>query len=54
MGHHSINVTVDVCGNLIPSANRAEVNKRDDEKLLKSATQAQPGKKFQVVKKREE
>jgi len=44
MGHHSINVTVDVYGHLILSANRAEVNKLDDEKLLKSATQTQPEK----------
>jgi len=44
MGHHSINVTVDVDGHLSRSANRAEVNKLDDEKLLKSATQTQPEK----------
>ena len=42
MGHHSINVTVDTYGHLIPSANRAEVNKLDDEGEWESATQAQP------------
>ena len=30
MGHHSISVTVDVYGHLIPGANRSEVNKLDD------------------------
>jgi len=30
MGHHSIKITVDTYGHLIPSANRAEVNKLDD------------------------
>jgi Site-specific recombinase XerD len=30
MGHHSIKVTVDTYGHLIPGANRAEVNKLDD------------------------
>lgn len=30
MGHHSIKITVDTYGHLIPGANRAEVNKLDD------------------------
>ena len=42
MGHHSINVTVDVYGHLIPSANHAEVNKLDDAGIWKSATYTQP------------
>jgi integrase len=47
MGHHSIQITVDVYGHLIPGANRQAVNRLDDpswrEKPGKSATQAQPG-----------
>ena len=42
LGHHSIQVTVDVYGHLIPSANRAEVNRLDDAGSWKSATQVQP------------
>jgi hypothetical protein len=42
MGRHSINVTVDVYGHLIPSANRAEVNKLDEAGSWKSATKTQP------------
>jgi len=49
MGHHSISVTVDVYGHLIPGANRTEVNKIDDAGIWKSATQAQPAQ-FAVVK----
>ena len=42
MGHSSIRITVDTYGHLVPSANRAEVNKLDDAGIWKSATQAQP------------
>ena len=52
MGHHSISVTVDVYGHLIPSANRAEVNKLDDSgtrNLQPGATRANSG--LQVVDK---
>jgi site-specific recombinase XerD len=31
MGHHSIQVTVDIYGHLVPGANRAAVNRLDDE-----------------------
>jgi integrase len=48
MGHHSIQITVDVYGHLIPGANRQAVNRLDDpswrEKSGKSATLPQPGK----------
>jgi hypothetical protein len=30
MGHSSINVTVDICGNLVPGGNRQAVDKLDD------------------------
>ena len=30
MGHHSIQVTVDIYGHLVPGANRAAVNRLDD------------------------
>ncbi|MHB8890357.1 MAG: tyrosine-type recombinase/integrase [Acidobacteriaceae bacterium] len=47
MGHHSIQITVDVYGHLIPGANRQAVNRLDDpswrEKSGKSATLPQPG-----------
>ncbi len=46
MGHHSIRVTVDLYGHLVPGANRKAVNQMDDpdwqESAKKSATQAQP------------
>jgi len=47
MGHHSIQITVDTYGHLIPGANRQAVNRLDDpawaKKAEKSATPAQPG-----------
>jgi integrase len=30
MGHHSIQVTVDIYGHLVPGANRAAVNRLDE------------------------
>ena len=44
MGHHSIQVTVDVYGHLVPGANRAAVNRLDDvdSELRPTATPAQP------------
>jgi integrase len=41
MGHASIQMTVDIYGHLIPSSNRAAVNRLD---LQPDATQLQPGK----------
>ena len=47
MGHHSIRVTVDLYGHLVPGANRQAVNRMDDpgwrETVKKPATQVQPG-----------
>jgi len=42
LGHASIQVTVDTYGHLIPGANRAAVDRLDDETTQLSATQAQP------------
>ena len=44
MGHHSIQVTVDIYGHLVPGANRAAVNRLDDvgAEVRPSATPAQP------------
>lgn len=46
LGHHSIQITVDTYGHLIPGANRQAVNRLDDAgweaTIRKSATQAQP------------
>jgi integrase len=41
MGHYSINVTVDLCGHLIPSSNREVVNRLNTTapKPLKIATE---------------
>jgi integrase len=45
MGHKSIQMTVDIYGHLIPSSNRAAVNRMDDNiKPQLPATQAQPKK----------
>ena len=41
MGHSSIQMTVDIYGHLIPSSNRASVNRLD---MQPNATQAQPEK----------
>ncbi|PIP35159.1 MAG: hypothetical protein COX20_12685, partial [Desulfobacterales bacterium CG23_combo_of_CG06-09_8_20_14_all_52_9] len=43
LGHSSIDITVDIYGHLIPSANREAVNRLDN--LQPSATPAQPAKK---------
>ena len=43
MGHHSIQVTVDIYGHFIPSGNRDAVNSLDSM-AQPSATQAQPPK----------
>jgi integrase len=40
LGHHSIKITVDIYGHLIPSSNRSFVNRLDSAQP--SATQAQP------------
>jgi len=48
MGHHSISVTVDIYGHLVPGADRSEVDKLDDDILYTtqlSATQTQPKNK---------
>ena len=42
LGHHSIQMTVDIYGHLIPSSNRGAVNKLDTQP---SATYTQPAKK---------
>ncbi len=43
MGHHSIQITVDTYGHLVPGANRQAVNRLDDPDWRgKSATPAQP------------
>jgi len=43
MGHHSIQITVDTYGHLVPGANRQAVNRLDDPNWRgKSATPAQP------------
>jgi len=45
MGHSSIQMTVDIYGHLIPSSNRAAVNRLDGRiNPQVAATQAQPGK----------
>jgi integrase len=64
MGHHSIQVTVDIYGHLIPGANRKAVDRLDDRnpqptKTRKSAPQkdfqqpaatpAQPGPSLRVA-----
>ena len=41
MGHSSIKVTVDIYGHLVPGANRAAVNRLDDDGA--SATIRNPG-----------
>jgi integrase len=47
LGHHSIQITVDTYGHLIPGANRQAVNRLDDAEWRttgsKSATPTQPG-----------
>ncbi|MCP4717464.1 MAG: tyrosine-type recombinase/integrase [Deltaproteobacteria bacterium] len=45
LGHHSIKVTVDTYGHLVPGANREAVDKLDDFNDLpqQSATYTQPG-----------
>jgi hypothetical protein len=43
LGHHSIQITVDTYGHLIPGSNRAAVNKLDN--LGKSAPYTHPAKK---------
>nr|NIO19453.1 tyrosine-type recombinase/integrase [Candidatus Aenigmarchaeota archaeon] len=43
LGHHSIQITVDTYGHLIPGSNRAAVNKLDE--LIESAPHTHPGKK---------
>lgn len=40
--HASIQITVDTYGHLIPGANRAAVDRLDDEPMQLDATQAQP------------
>ena len=47
MGHHSIQVTVDIYGHLVPGANRAAVNRLDEVgwELRPSATPVQPKRK---------
>ena len=47
MGHHSIQVTVDIYGHLVPGANRAAVNRLDEvgSEVRPSATPAQPGRR---------
>jgi integrase len=49
LGHHSIQMTVDIYGHLIPSSNRQAVNKLDDL----SAPQVHPdyNKSIQVIEK---
>jgi integrase len=42
LGHASIQITVDTYGHLIPGANRAAVDRLDDEPMQLDATQAQP------------
>jgi integrase len=43
MGHHSIQVTVDIYGHLVPGSNRAAVNRLDEDLQPRpSATPAQP------------
>ncbi len=42
LGHASIQITVDMYGNLIPGANRAAVDGLDDRAAHPDATQAQP------------
>ncbi len=43
LGHHSIKITVDIYGHLIPSSNRQAVNQLDEQQP--SATHTQPEKK---------
>jgi len=50
MGHHSIQVTVDIYGHLVPGANRAAVNRLDEDSQPRlSATLPQP-----IQRKREQ
>jgi integrase len=50
MGHHSIQVTVDIYGHLIPGANRKAVDRLDDRNTSQpAATPAQPKSTFPVA-----
>jgi len=42
LGHASIQTTVDTSGHLIPGANRAAVDRLDNDATQSDATQAQP------------
>jgi integrase len=42
LGHASIQITVDTYGHLIPGANRAAVDRLDDDATQPDATKAQP------------
>lgn len=42
LGHHSIQITVDTYGHLVPGGNRAAVNKLDDTPTLSGATATNP------------
>lgn len=42
MGHHSIRVTMDVYGQLVPGRNKAAVDQLDDENAVSSATIRNP------------
>jgi integrase len=54
MGHHSIKITVDTYGHLIPSANRAEVNKLDDAGAwIRNPDATRPTSGLQVVENKE-
>lgn len=48
MEHHSINVTVDLYGHLIPSSNREAVNRLDSASMRSHATKNAPSAKEKV------
>ena len=48
-GHHSIQITVDIYGHLIPGANRQAVNPLDDppQEAASDANQVRPGSRVE-------
>lgn len=49
MGHHSIQVTVDIYGHLVPGGNKRAVDQLDDVPGATSATQPQPRRRARVT-----
>jgi integrase len=52
MGHHSIRVTVDTYGHLVPGGNKAAVDRLDDPAAQADATPAQPTQETAFSRKR--